>query len=324
MQAEDPETTVARIIELVKTRIPKRFGLDPIRDIQALCPMNRGGVGARLPNIELQAALHPAGDRKVERFGWTGAPGDKVMQIENDYDKEVYNGDIRTIDDVYFDSGELIASFDGRSLHTDWRARHAGARLRCDYPQKPGFRYPAGPSRCSPSITPCCRGSRRYRRHARQEAGRTGRTEEGGRHRSAQRVGAETVVESSASGRGQNPELSHDSSAWRVAGGVGSVSRLPITPLSLPDRLTPRATACRGWESGHSLAGDALQVAHHSDRRVDNRQDLRLPLRPLLAHKPPLPVEVFAHVVEFLDHGFDAWRNFTPGRRLRGSHSETA
>jgi exodeoxyribonuclease V alpha subunit len=89
--ADDPETAVGRIIELVKTRIPKRFGLDPIRDIQVLCPMNRGGVGARSLNIELQAALNPASDRKVERFGWTFAPGDKVMQIENDYDKEVYN-----------------------------------------------------------------------------------------------------------------------------------------------------------------------------------------------------------------------------------------
>ena len=56
-----------RIVELVKTRIPQRFGLDPIRDIQVLCPMNRGGVGARSLNIELQAALNPAGDRKVER-----------------------------------------------------------------------------------------------------------------------------------------------------------------------------------------------------------------------------------------------------------------
>ena len=116
VQADDPETAVARIIELVKTRIPKRFGLDPIRDIQVLCPMNRGGVGARSLNIELQAALNPAGDRKVERFGWTFAPGDKVMQIENDYDKEVYNGDIGTIDDVDSNSGELIASFDGRSV----------------------------------------------------------------------------------------------------------------------------------------------------------------------------------------------------------------
>jgi exodeoxyribonuclease V alpha subunit len=78
--------------------------------------MNRGGVGARSLNIELQAALYPAGERKVERFGWTYSPGDKVMQIENDYDKEVYNGDIGTVDDVDPDAGEIVVSFDGRSV----------------------------------------------------------------------------------------------------------------------------------------------------------------------------------------------------------------
>ena len=116
VEADDPETAVPRVIELVKTRIPRRFGLDPIRDIQVLCPMNRGGVGARSLNIELQAALNPAGDRKVERFGWTFAPGDKVMQIENDYDKEVYNGDIGYVEDIDPDEGEITASFDGRSV----------------------------------------------------------------------------------------------------------------------------------------------------------------------------------------------------------------
>jgi len=116
VQADDPETAVPRIIELVKTRIPLRFGLDPVRDIQVLCPMNRGGVGARSLNIELQAALNLAGERKVERFGWTFASGDKIMQIENDYDKDVYNGDIGYIDDVDPDGGELTASFDGRTV----------------------------------------------------------------------------------------------------------------------------------------------------------------------------------------------------------------
>jgi exodeoxyribonuclease V alpha subunit len=116
VQADDPESAVPKIVDLVKTRIPQRFGLDPIRDIQVLCPMNRGGVGARSLNIELQKALNPAGERKVERFGWTFAPGDKVMQIENDYDKEVYNGDIGYVDDVDPDDGELKASFDGRTV----------------------------------------------------------------------------------------------------------------------------------------------------------------------------------------------------------------
>ena len=116
VQADDPETAVPRIVELVKTRIPLRFGLDPVRDVQVLCPMNRGGVGARSLNIELQAALNPAGERKVERFGWTFAPGDKIMQIENDYDKDVYNGDIGYIDDIDPDAGELTTSFDGRTV----------------------------------------------------------------------------------------------------------------------------------------------------------------------------------------------------------------
>jgi exodeoxyribonuclease V alpha subunit len=120
--ADDPEAAVERIVELVKTRIPQRFGLDPIRDIQVLCPMNRGGVGARSLNVELQKALNPAGERKVERFGWTFAPGDKVMQIENDYDKEVYNGDIGYIDDVDPDEEKIGAGTDSppRWSHADY------------------------------------------------------------------------------------------------------------------------------------------------------------------------------------------------------------
>ena len=114
--AGDPESAVPRIVELVGTRIPRRFGLDPVRDIQVLCPMNRGGVGARSLNIELQAALNPAGGRRVERFGWTFAPGDKVMQVENDYDKEVYNGDIGRIDDVDPELGEVTVRFDDRAV----------------------------------------------------------------------------------------------------------------------------------------------------------------------------------------------------------------
>ena len=114
--ADDPESAMPKVLELVRTRIPRRFGLDPVRDIQVLCPMNRGGVGARSLNIELQAVLNPAGERRVERFGWTFARGDKVMQVENDYDKDVYNGDIGRIDDVDPDLGEVTARFDGRAV----------------------------------------------------------------------------------------------------------------------------------------------------------------------------------------------------------------
>ena len=116
VQADDPETAATRIVDLVKAHIPRRFGLDPVRDIQVLCPMTRGAVGSRSLNMDLQAALNPAGERKVERFGWTFAPGDKVMQVENDYDKEVYNGDIGYVEDVDPEAGELSAGFDGRSV----------------------------------------------------------------------------------------------------------------------------------------------------------------------------------------------------------------
>jgi len=114
VEANEPETAVARIVELVMKRIPARFQMDAIRDVQVLCPMNRGGVGARSLNVSLQAALNPAQDRKVERFGSTFAPGDKVMQLENDYDKEVYNGDVGYVEGVDTESAELTVSFDGR------------------------------------------------------------------------------------------------------------------------------------------------------------------------------------------------------------------
>jgi exodeoxyribonuclease V alpha subunit len=114
--AEEPESAVARILELVQTRIPRRFGLDPVRDIQVLCPMARGGVGARSLNIDLQAALNPDGEPKITKFGWTFAPGDKVMQVENDYEREVYNGDIGFIAAVDAETGEMTVRFDGREV----------------------------------------------------------------------------------------------------------------------------------------------------------------------------------------------------------------
>jgi exodeoxyribonuclease V alpha subunit len=72
-------------------------------------------LGWLAPRV-VQAALNPAGEHKVARFGWTFAPGDKVMQMENDYDKEVYNGDIGYIVDVDPEAGEVLSTFDGRSV----------------------------------------------------------------------------------------------------------------------------------------------------------------------------------------------------------------
>jgi len=116
VDAVDAEDGVRKLPAIVQDRIPKRFGLDPIRDIQVLCPMNRGGLGARSLNIELQNALNPPGEVRIERFGWTFCPGDKVMQIENDYDKEVYNGDLGVVSRLDMEESELTADFEGRDV----------------------------------------------------------------------------------------------------------------------------------------------------------------------------------------------------------------
>ncbi|TWB01005.1 SF1B family DNA helicase RecD2 [Gluconacetobacter diazotrophicus] len=116
VEAAEPEIGLRKLLAVVKDRIPARFGLDPVRDVQVLCPMNRGGLGARSLNIELQQALNPPGEVKVERFGWTYGPGDKVMQIANDYDRDVFNGDLGVIDRIDVEEGELTVSFDGREV----------------------------------------------------------------------------------------------------------------------------------------------------------------------------------------------------------------
>ena len=116
IEAQAPEDGVSKIISLVKDRIPNAFGLDPISDIQVLCPMSRGGLGARSLNIELQKALNAPGELRIERFGWTFCPGDKVMQVENDYDRDVYNGDVGIVRRIDLEEGELVVAFDGREV----------------------------------------------------------------------------------------------------------------------------------------------------------------------------------------------------------------
>ena len=116
VEATEPEVGLRKLLAVVRDRIPARFGLDPVRDVQVLCPMNRGGLGARSLNIELQQALNPPGEVKVERFGWTYGPGDKVMQIANDYDRDVFNGDLGVIDRIDVEEGELTVLFDGREV----------------------------------------------------------------------------------------------------------------------------------------------------------------------------------------------------------------
>jgi len=116
MPAEEPEDAVRRLLAVVRDRVPARFGLDPVRDVQVLCPMNRGSLGARTLNIELQQALNPPGAERVERFGWTFGPGDKVMQVANDYERDVFNGDLGLITAIDTEEGALTVSFEGRAV----------------------------------------------------------------------------------------------------------------------------------------------------------------------------------------------------------------
>ena len=121
VRAETPDSAIGKIVRIVRDRIPARFGLDPIRDIQVLCPMNRGNIGAKVLNSELQAALNPPGAEAVERLGWRYALGDKVMQIENDYDKEVFNGDIGFVVAIDQELGVLGVEFDSRRVEYSLR-----------------------------------------------------------------------------------------------------------------------------------------------------------------------------------------------------------
>ena len=117
---DEPDVVLAKLIRVVQERIPKRFGLDPIRDVQVLCPMNRGGLGARSVNLKLQSVLTPPGEKRVERFGSVYTIGDKVMQVENDYTKEVYNGDIGVVTGIDLENQAVSISFDGRDVAYDF------------------------------------------------------------------------------------------------------------------------------------------------------------------------------------------------------------
>jgi exodeoxyribonuclease V alpha subunit len=114
VECKDPEDGAAKVVEIVGNRVPPRFGMDAIRDVQVICPMQRGALGARALNADLQRALNPNQSPRVERFGSVFLPNDKVMQTENDYDKEVFNGDLGSVTSIDEEEGILRANFDGR------------------------------------------------------------------------------------------------------------------------------------------------------------------------------------------------------------------
>jgi exodeoxyribonuclease V alpha subunit len=118
LERQEPERIAQTVLDLVHRRIPRKFNLDPIRDIQVLCPMNRGSLGTRELNACLQAALNPARPDEpfVEKFGSRFQPRDKVIQTENDYDKDVFNGDIGQVVRVAPLEREVTVRFEAREV----------------------------------------------------------------------------------------------------------------------------------------------------------------------------------------------------------------
>ncbi len=122
IEREDPEAIAATVLEVAARRLPKRLGCDPLTDIQVLSPMNRGPLGTRALNVELQKLLNPAREETpgVERFGWTFRMGDKLIQTRNNYDLEVYNGDIGRVTGLNTEDQELRVRFERREVVYDF------------------------------------------------------------------------------------------------------------------------------------------------------------------------------------------------------------
>ena len=115
VRIEDPQECVKRAIEFMTTRIPRKFGMDPLADVQVLVPMRKNVLGTDNLNVELQKALNPSGDALI-RGGVTFRVGDRVMQLRNNYDKDVYNGDVGFVKSVSAADRSMVVAFDGRPV----------------------------------------------------------------------------------------------------------------------------------------------------------------------------------------------------------------
>ncbi|MFO0930403.1 MAG: ATP-dependent RecD-like DNA helicase [Gemmataceae bacterium] len=121
IEADTPARILDRLLLLLRERIPQRFGLDPLRDVQVLTPMNRSELGTQALNVRLQECLNRSADRsEVQRFGWSYRPGDKVMQTQNNYTREVFNGDLGRVVSVDEAQREVVVEFDGREVRYDF------------------------------------------------------------------------------------------------------------------------------------------------------------------------------------------------------------
>jgi exodeoxyribonuclease V alpha subunit len=143
LPADQPEEVIDKALQLITRRIPSKFGFDPIHDIQVLTPMRKNQLGAENLNGLLQEALNPRG-AELRRFGRSYREGDRVMQIRNNYDKEVFNGDIGLVRHVNADEETITVDFDGRRIGYESSELdelvHAYA---CSIHKSQGSEYPA-------------------------------------------------------------------------------------------------------------------------------------------------------------------------------------
>jgi exodeoxyribonuclease V alpha subunit len=143
IEAKDPEKAMEIILDLCCRRIPGRFGLRPLQDIQVLSPMHRRSLGAQNLNMKLQEVLNPSG-QEISRFGRTFRQGDKVMQIENNYDKEVFNGDIGRIMQIDPVWQKITVDFDSQEVEYDFgELDELVLAYACSIHKSQGSEYPA-------------------------------------------------------------------------------------------------------------------------------------------------------------------------------------
>jgi exodeoxyribonuclease V alpha subunit len=142
---DDPEKAAELVVDIVQTRVPRKFGCDPLSDIQVLSPMHRGAVGVGNLNVRLQAALNPPSPQKAERrlAGRGFRVGDRVIQHRNNYTLNVFNGDIGRIQAIDIANQALHVRFDERVVRYDWsEADELGLAYAISVHKAQGSEYP--------------------------------------------------------------------------------------------------------------------------------------------------------------------------------------